>query len=249
MDFLFKSHIGMVRKNNEDYCKGEIIEVSDGSELGIFAIADGMGGHNKGEVASQLAVENLIEFFNDNLIHDGIVKIECIEDMIKQAYAVVNTKVYDKSKEDMIYDGMGTTLTMVLVYKNKAYIGNVGDSRCYTLKKDRGLEKITYDHSIVEEYVKANIITEQEARNHPDRNKITRAVGTESVVVVDTYSVDLEEGDKILLATDGLTGAVDRKDIEKTLLDNNIDDLAQGLVDLANDTSGKDNVTVIIVMV
>ena len=82
MDFLFKSHIGMVRKNNEDYCKGEIIEVGDGSEIGIFAIADGMGGHNKGEVASQLAVENLIEFFNDNLIQNGVVKIDYIEDII-----------------------------------------------------------------------------------------------------------------------------------------------------------------------
>lgn len=249
MDFLFKSHIGMVRKNNEDYCKGEIIEVGDGSEIGIFAIADGMGGHNKGEVASQLAVENLIEFFNDNLIQNGVVKIDYIEDIIKQAYNTVNSMVYDKSKEDIIYDGMGTTLTLAVVYKNKAYIANVGDSRCYILKNGGKLEKITYDHSIVEEYVKANIITEEEARNHPDRNKITRAVGTEPVVLVDIYDVDLEEGDKILLATDGLTGAVDREEIEQTLLNTGMGDLTQGLVDLANEASGKDNVTVIIVMV
>jgi len=239
----------MVRKNNEDYCKGEIIEVGDGSEIGIFAIADGMGGHNKGEVASQLAVENLIEFFNDNLIQNGVVKIDYIEDIIKQAYNTVNSMVYDKSKEDIIYDGMGTTLTLAVVYKNKAYIANVGDSRCYILKNGGKLEKITYDHSIVEEYVKANIITEEEARNHPDRNKITRAVGTEPVVLVDIYDVDLEEGDKILLATDGLTGAVDREEIEQTLLNTDMGDLTQGLVDLANEASGKDNVTVIIVMV
>ena len=144
---------------------------------------------------------------------------------------------------------MGTTLTLAVVYKNKAHIANVGDSRCYILKKGESLEKITYDHSIVEEYVKANIITEEEARNHPDRNKITRAVGTEPVVLVDIYDVDLEEGDRILLATDGLTGAVDREDIEQTLLNSDSDDLAQDLVDLANDASGKDNVTVIIVMV
>ena len=169
MDFLFKSHIGMVRKNNEDYCKGEIIEVGDGSEIGIFAIADGMGGHNKGEVASQLAVENstknLIEFFNDNLIQNGVVKIDYIEDIIKQAYNTVNSMVYDKSKEDIIYDGMGTTLTLAVVYKNKAYIANVGDSRCYVLKNGGRLEKITYDHSIVEEYVKANIICKNQYKH------------------------------------------------------------------------------------
>lgn len=250
MDFVCTSHIGMVRKNNEDYCKGEIIEIGDDKEVGIFAIADGMGGHKKGEVASQLAVENIIELFNDNLIQNGTIKIEYIDDIIKQAYNTVNTMIYEKSKLDLNFEGMGTTLTMAFVYENKAYVANVGDSRCYVCRKDGDLEKITSDHSVVEEYVKANIITEEEAKVHPDRNKITRAVGTEPVVVVDIFEVDLNDGDKILLATDGLTGPVEKVEIESVLKsDKSAEEMADRLVELANDTSGKDNITVIIVMV
>lgn len=249
MDFVCTSHIGMVRKNNEDYCKGEIVEVGEGSEVGIFAIADGMGGHNKGEVASQLAVENIIELFNDKLIQNDTIKIEYIDDIIKQSYNTVNSMIYEKSKEDISYEGMGTTLTLAVLYQGKAYIANVGDSRCYLVNKEGKLEKITSDHSIVEEYVKAKIITEEEARVHPDRNKITRAVGTEPVVVVDIFTRELEDGERLLLATDGLTGAADREEIEKSFVNN--DDanvIADNLIDLANSSSGKDNVTVIIVM-
>ncbi|WP_101772666.1 Stp1/IreP family PP2C-type Ser/Thr phosphatase [Peptostreptococcus faecalis] len=250
MDFVCTTHVGKVRKNNEDYSKGEIIEIENGSEVGIFAIADGMGGHNKGEVASQLAVENIIEFFNNNLIQNNAIKIEYIEDMIKQAYNTVNSTIYEKSKEDSSYDGMGTTLTIAVVYNNKAYIANVGDSRCYIYRDSKTFEKITSDHSIVEEYVKANIITEKEARVHPERNKITRAVGTEPVVVVDIFTEDVNEGDKILLATDGLTGAVDKEYIQQTFAESNdANEIAGNLIELANDASGKDNVTVILVMV
>jgi len=248
MDFVCTSHIGMVRKNNEDYCKGEIIEIGDGNEMGIFAIADGMGGHNKGEVASQLAVDNIIEFFNDNLIQNETVKIEYIDDIIKQAYNTVNSLIYEKSQEDITYEGMGTTLTLLILYDKKAYIANVGDSRCY-IQEGENLRKITSDHSIVEEYIKANIITEEEARIHPDRNKITRAVGTEPIVVVDIYTEELVDGQKLLLSTDGLTGAVLHDDIVKVFgRDEELEVIADQLVDLANQSSGKDNVTVIIVV-
>ena len=248
MDFGCTSHIGMVRKNNEDYCKGEIIEIGDGKEIGIFAIADGMGGHNKGEVASQLAVDNIIDFFNDNLIQNDTVKIEYIDDIIKQAYNTVNSMIYEKSREDITYEGMGTTLTLAIVYDNKAYIANVGDSRCY-IEEGGNLRRVTSDHSIVEEYIKANIITEEEARSHPDRNKITRAVGTEPIVVVDIFTEELTSGQKLLLTTDGLTGAAVHDDIVKVFeVDEALDKVADNLVDLANQSSGKDNVTVIIVV-
>ena len=122
------------------------------------------GGHNKGGVASQLAVENIIELFNDKLIQNDTIKIEYIDDIIKQSYNTVNSMIYEKSKEDISYEGMGTTLTLAVLYQGTAYIANVGDSRCYLVNKEGKLEKITSDHSIVEEYVKANIITEEEAR-------------------------------------------------------------------------------------
>lgn len=250
MDFVYKSHIGLVRKNNEDCCQGEILEIDENKEIGIFAIADGMGGHNKGEVASQLAVGNIVKFFHERLVDNGEIKIEYIEDMIVQAYNIVNSMVYEKSREDSAFDGMGTTLTMAIVYDNHAYIANVGDSRCYIFRNKETLDKITTDHSIVEEFVKANIITEEEARVHPDRNKITRAVGTEPVVVVDIFTSTLNEGDMVLLATDGLTGAVDKSEIEAVLReDATIEEISDNLIDLANSASGKDNVTVVIVTV
>lgn len=250
MDFVCDSHVGMVRKNNEDNYKGEIVAVGEDGEIGIYAIADGMGGHNKGEVASQLAVDNIVELFNEKLIQNDTVKIEYIEDIIKQSYNNVNSTIYEKAKEDIDYEGMGTTLTVAIVYENKAYIANVGDSRCYVVDKDGNLDKITSDHSIVEEYVKAKIITEEEAREHPDRNKITRAVGTEPVVVVDMFTRDLNPEEKLLLATDGLTGAVNKEKIEEVFKESNeIDIIAGNLIELANSSSGKDNVTVIIVNV
>ena len=143
---------------------------------------------------------------------------------------------------------MGTALTLAIVYDNKAYIANVGDSRCY-IEEGGNLRRVTSDHSIVEEYIKANIITEEEARSHPDRNKITRAVGTEPIVVVDIFTEELTSGQKLLLTTDGLTGAAVHDDIVKVFeVDEALDKVADNLVDLANQSSGKDNVTVIIVV-
>ena len=199
------SHIGKVRKNNEDYCKGEIIDTDFGS-VGIFALADGMGGHNKGEVASKLAVENIIEFLKENLLQSSNIKIDYIDDII-----------------------------------------NVGDSRCYLLNEN-GFNKITIDHSVVEELVKANIITEEEAKTHPRRNHITRAIGTDEMVIVDIFKKQIDAGNKILLTSDGLTGFVDDNTIKDTLLkDEDVNDLTKELINTANDVSGRDNISVILI--
>jgi len=177
VNYSCASHIGKVRKNNEDYCKGEIIDTDFGT-IGIFALADGMGGHNKGEVASELAVENIIKFLKENLLQSNDIKIDYIDDIIKQAYHSVNKIIYEKSITSLEFEGMGTTLVTAITYKNNLYVANVGDSRCYLLNEG-GLKKITIDHSVVEELVKANIITEEEAKTHPRRNHITRAIGTD----------------------------------------------------------------------
>ena len=213
------SHIGKVRKNNEDYCKGEIIDTDFGS-VGIFALADGMGGHNKGEVASKLAVENIIEFLKENLLQSSNIKIDYIDDIIKQADHNV---------------------------KNNLYVANVGDSRCYLLNEN-GFNKITIDHSVVEELVKANIITEEEAKTHPRRNHITRAIGTDEMVIVDIFKKQIDAGNKILLTSDGLTGFVDDNTIKDTLLkDEDVNDLTKELINTANDVSGRDNISVILI--
>ena len=246
MIYSCASHIGKVRKNNEDYCKGEIIDTEFGS-IGIFALADGMGGHNKGEVASKMAVDNIIVFLKENLLQSNSIKIDYIDDIIKQAYHNVNYKIYEKSISDIEFEGMGTTLVVAIIYKNNIYIANVGDSRCYLLNNNE-FNKVTIDHSVVEELIQANIITEEEARNHPRRNQITRAIGTDEMVIVDIFKKNIKLNDKVLLTSDGLTGFVDDETIKDILLnDKNINDLAQDLINKANDVSGKDNISVILI--
>ncbi|MGL5714932.1 MAG: Stp1/IreP family PP2C-type Ser/Thr phosphatase [Paraclostridium sp.] len=246
MIYSYISHVGRVRKNNEDYCKGEIISTNS-KEIGIFAIADGMGGHNKGEVASELAVENIIKFLKNNLVQNGNVKINYVDDILKQAYNNVNSIIYKKSIEEDTFNGMGTTLTVVILYNKNAYIANVGDSRCYLLQ-DSFLEKVTRDHSLVEELIAQNAITEEEAKNHPRRNVITRALGTERMIIVDIYKRELKNEYTILLATDGLTGCVDNDVIKDILIsDMDVEDKSNKLIDTANSNSGKDNVSVILI--
>jgi len=246
VNYSCASHIGKVRKNNEDYCKGEIIDTDFGT-IGIFALADGMGGHNKGEVASELAVENIIKFLKENLLQSNDIKIDYIDDIIKQAYHSVNKIIYEKSITSLEFEGMGTTLVTAITYKNNLYVANVGDSRCYLLNEG-GLKKITIDHSVVEELVKANIITEEEAKTHPRRNHITRAIGTDEMVIVDIFKLETNKDNKILLASDGLTGFVDDNIIENIILkDEDAKDLAQELINTANDISGRDNISVVLI--
>lgn len=246
MIYSCASDIGKVRKNNEDYCKGEIVQTDFGS-IGIFALADGMGGHKKGEVASKLAVENIICFLKENLLQHNNIKIDYVDDIIKQAYNNVNSIIYERSKSSEEFEGMGTTLTTAILYKNNLYVANVGDSRCYLLSRYE-FSKVTIDHSVVEELVRAHIITEEEAKNHPRRNHITRAMGTDEMVIVDIFKYKIDKGDKVLLASDGLTGFVDDKTIKEIVEKReSVELLAQELIDEANDIAGKDNISVILV--
>ncbi len=247
MIYSCDSHVGKVRKNNEDYCRGEVIKTKSEEVIGIFALADGMGGHNKGEVASKLAVENILKFLKENLLQSDSIKIDYIDDIIKQAYNNVNSIIHQKSIEEEECTGMGTTLVTAILYKDNLYVANVGDSRCYLLSGS-GLNQISIDHSVIEELLRANVITEEEAVNHPHRNHITRAMGTDEIVIVDIFKVKLNENDLILLASDGLTGFVAKEDIEDILLNNeDISITNKKLIDVANDVSGKDNVSVILI--
>ena len=239
------SHVGKVRKNNEDYCMGEIIQTDDEC-IGIFALADGMGGHKKGEVASKIAVESIIDFLKENISKSSGIKMDYLDDVIKQGYNYANQKIYAKSRKDISCEGMGTTLVVAVVYKDDAIIANVGDSRCYLLKGDN-FRKITKDHSVVEELVSANLITEEEARVHTRRNQITRAMGAEEIIIVDIFRQKLEKNDMLVLATDGLTGCVEDKDIKRIIMqDKSIKDICDDLINEANNNSGKDNISVIL---
>lgn len=245
MIYNFDSHVGKVRKNNEDYCKGEIIQIEDDC-IGIFALADGMGGHNKGEVASKIAVDSILDFLKENISNSHGIKMDYLDDVIKQGYNYANQKIYEKSLEDSSCEGMGTTLVVAVVYKDDMIMANVGDSRGYLLHNGE-FRRITRDHSLVEELIKANLITEEEARCHPRRNQITRAMGAEEIVIVDIFREKVEKDDMILLATDGLTGCVEDEDIKNIIQqDKDIKEICQDLIDEANNNSGKDNISVIL---
>lgn len=239
------SHVGKVRKNNEDYCMGEIIQTEDDC-IGIFALADGMGGHKKGEVASKIAVDSIIDFLKENILKSCGIKMDYLDDVIKQGYNYANQKIFDKVSEDSSCEGMGTTLVVAVIYKDDMIMANVGDSRGYLLHNDE-FRRITRDHSVVEELVNANLITKEEARVHPRRNQITRAMGAEEIIIVDIFREKVEKGDMILLATDGLTGCVGDEDIKNIIKqDKDIKEICEDLINQANDNSGKDNISVIL---
>ena len=239
------SHVGKVTKNNEDYCMGEIIQ-TEADCIGIFALADGMGGHKKGEVASKIAVDSIIDFLKENILKSCGIKMDYLDDVIKQGYNYANQKIFDKVSEDSSCEGMGTTLVVAVIYKDDMIMANVGDSRGYLLHNDE-FRRITRDHSVVEELVNANLITEEEARVHPRRNQITRAMGAEEIIIVDIFREKVEKGDMILLATDGLTGCVGDEDIKNIIKqDKDIKEICEDLINQANDNSGKDNISVIL---
>ena len=247
MIFSLASDIGKVRKNNEDFIDAKIICKDDNTKIGIFALADGMGGHNKGEVASLMAVNGIIDFLYENLSQEGSIKIDYFDDVIKQAYNYVNLKIHEKSNEDESFNGMGTTLVTVVIYNDDMYVANVGDSRCYILRDD-DLRRITTDHSVVEDLVRMNIISEEEAMTHHIRNHITRAMGKDDMVIVDIFREKLQPKDKILMATDGLTGyVVDDKIKEILTSDEDLDVVTGNLIGFANEISGKDNTSVILI--
>ena len=220
--------VGRVRDGNED-----AYLVDDA--MGLVAVADGMGGHRAGEVASATALEALRA-----AITGGRPLRESIED--------ANEAVYTKSLTDTSLRGMGTTLTAgTLVAGDTVLVGHVGDSRAYLLH-DGELRQVTDDHSLVEELVREGRLTADEAAVHPQRSIITRALGVDASVEVDVYPVELVPGDRLLLCSDGLTGMVPEDEILRVVTESeNVEAACQQLIDEANERGGLDNITAILV--
>ena len=219
--------VGRVRDHNED-----AFLVDD--QLGLFAVADGMGGHQAGEVASAIALEAL---------RAAVTSGEGIRDAVTRA----NDAVHEKSTTDERLRGMGTTLTAgTLAAGDTLLLGHVGDSRAYLLR-DHHLERLTTDHSLVEELVQAGELTEEQAESDPRRSMITRALGIEPEVDVDLYPVQVVSGDRLLLCSDGLTGMVGEDRIEAVLTEEpDPNAAARRLIDAANAGGGIDNITVLV---
>jgi serine/threonine protein phosphatase PrpC len=222
------SHAGRKRRHNED---SYVVQPP------LFAVADGMGGANAGEVASSLAAAALQE--SDG---DGTSGEQRVAALIEEA----NRRVFRRANEDREASGMGTTMTVAVVEDDRVVIGHVGDSRAY-LYRGGELEQLTDDHSLVAELVRSGKLSPEEAEVHPQRSVITRAVGTEPDVDVDTFSVEGVPGDVFLICSDGLTDMVDEPTILEALRENRHDlkAAAKTLVNAANSVGGEDNITVV----
>jgi serine/threonine protein phosphatase PrpC len=227
-DIAALSHPGRKRRHNED---------SYVLQPPLFAVADGMGGAKAGEVASGLAAAAVQESGNDG--ESGEARVAAL---IEEA----NRRVFRRASEDRDASGMGTTMTVALVEDDSVAIGHVGDSRAYLIRAGR-LEQLTDDHSLVAELVRSGKLTPEEAESHPQRSVITRALGTEADVDVDTFSVEATPGDLFLLCSDGLTTMVDDETILAAVEGNRPDlkNAAKALVNAANRGGGEDNITVV----
>lgn len=233
---------GQKRQSNEDAF------FQDGA-MGLFMVADGMGGHAAGEVASKMAVDITCQFVRDFLGEDGMKESnpEKIAEILTGAAQMANDHICNRSAEDARLKGMGTTLSGIFLQRNQGYLFHVGDSRVYRFRKGK-LELLTRDHSWVNEQLRQNLITEEEARNHRWRNVITRALGHKGDLDVDTHLVDLEGGDLFLLCSDGLTGMVEDSEIANLLQRDgtDLDEICRALVDAANEAGGNDNITAVL---
>lgn len=229
------SDIGMVRNLNEDYAK--YLECND---FKIYVVADGMGGHNAGEVASKMAAEGIVNYVGENFS-------ENTKDVVlKNAIEKVNKDIYFHSLKNDCLNGMGTTITACLITKDWIKIANVGDSSCFGITNNE-IIKITKDHSLVQELVDSGSISENEAANHPKKNIITRAIGTSDKVNVDIFDIIENKYDKYVLCSDGLTNELTKEDIIKVINEEKDLSLAcERLVNIAKYKAGRDNITVLL---
>lgn len=227
--------IGLLRELNEDnYFFSE-----DGDNF-VIAVADGMGGHNAGDKASDITVSAIKKFSEENDMYTDSEK------KIRLAVLKANEDVFKESVSDKSKNGMGATVVVAVGTKDEAVIGNIGDSRCYIADSEH-IEQITEDHSYVNELVKSGMITEDEARFHPRKNEILKAVGIGGDVFPDIFRVRLKEGDMLLLCTDGLTNMLTDSEIHEILKsDNSALETAKVLIDAANNAGGADNITVVL---
>lgn len=232
---------GLVRELNED-CFECVCEVP--GIPATFIIADGMGGHNGGEVASREAVDFVTRQIRQTpgLFSNADQFPEILEKLMLEA----NRTVYGKAAGNPDYFGMGTTLIIMILHEGKGYIAHVGDSRVYHISA-QGIQRLTVDHSYIEELVRNGSLTREEAENHPKRNVITRALGCMEELQPDIYACEFQEGDCLVLCTDGLSNMLEDEEIQEIVESREPKDACSVLIASANERGGEDNITVIVV--
>ena len=235
-----KSDVGKVREINEDafYISNSLDEVQ------LYMLADGMGGYNGGEIASKLAIQSAKNYIENNFKEIEKDKDSIIQ-LIGSSIEYANMVVYEKAKENKELSGMGTTLEVCLIYNNRAFIGHVGDSRIYRIRKEF-MRKLTQDHSYVQKLVKDGTITQEEAAHHTQKNMLMKALGCNAFVEPDVMVKGFLKDDILIMNSDGLTNLVPQEEIFKEAK-KNIEQATKNLVQMANDNGGYDNITVIII--
>jgi serine/threonine protein phosphatase PrpC len=238
------SDVGRVRELNEDNWFWDPLD----EDLVLYAVADGMGGHDRGEVASQIAVDTLFKAARDGLSKLSGRDVPALRDLLREAVQQANRAVVAAGEAND--SNMGTTLTCALIHKaSDAIVANVGDSRAYLLREGK-LKAVSQDHSLVAYLVQLGELTAEEARTHPSGNILVRSIGSMPEVEVDVYHVEVKQGDWIILCSDGLWGEISDADIQTILRDNGEPQAAcRALVDRANEEGGRDNSTLIIARV
>ena len=237
MKVFSATDIGRKRHTNQDFIFTS--EGPAGNLPNLFVVADGMGGHNAGDFASRYGVSVFVETVRRDKNFNP-VKI------MRNGIEAANREVLKQSRSDPAMAGMGTTMVVCTVVGGYAYIANVGDSRLY-LADDNAITQITQDHSLIAEMVRLGELTPEQGRNHPDKNIITRAVGTSDEIRIDFFDIRVTEGNQILMCSDGLSNMVEDRRIHEILRDKGTKDKARALVDEANANGGRDNIAVIVI--
>ena len=240
MKVFTKTDIGMARNMNQDS-----YSVTNEENYKLYILADGMGGYKGGEIASKVAVTAVEKYIKEKFQTISKEKTKILE-LIKDAIEFANTAIYEESRTDESLHDMGTTLEVCLIYKNKLYIGHVGDSRIYRIRKNV-MRRITTDHSYVEKLVKDGEITREEAYNHPKKNLLLKALGSEGLIEPDVLYKALEKDDILVICSDGLTNMIKEERILEIIKEDE-DKAAETLISEANAAGGLDNVTVILII-
>ncbi len=232
-----RTDTGSKRSNNQDS-----IFFSDepvGTLPNLYIVADGMGGHRAGDKASRMAIDITVEFIKKSTLENPIA-------ILKRAMIYANNEIYKAANKDPDLNGMGTTMVAAVALYDKLFVANVGDSRLYVINND--IRQITLDHSLVEEMIRNGELERKKGRNHPEKNIITKAMGSKDEVMPDFFEIDIEPDDKYLLCSDGLSNMVENDEIRDIVVDyHNLDDITAALIDRANYYGGSDNISVVIV--
>jgi len=241
-----KTDVGRKRTHNEDYFA--VIETEH-----LYLVADGMGGHSSGEVASQMAINTISEFFQATSSDPEATwpyKMDKTrgyeENRLVTSIKLANRRIYEAAQREQRLHGMGTTIVALLCVQDQCLIGHVGDSRVYRLRGNT-IEQLTEDHSLLNDYMKMKSMTQEEVENFPHKNVIVRALGMKETVKVDAILDTPQPGDTYLMCSDGLSGQVSAEEMRDTILRNkDLKAATQALVDKANDSGGPDNITVLL---